>query len=205
MTPSANYVELIRKLRRTFVKTALAQRMCGSWSKQWLGLSTLNQINMPGSLHKYWRKCRAKIERNQRRSFDGIMIYFWWNIWKEWIEGFFNRRIYNLDKWQCYARMTYNNFRWLLELMSTSLSFPVVFSMFISGGVGRVLALSSCGLFWFLFGTFWLRLTCRCASSIPVVSSLMWGLGLGYLIPLNYFFFFLSSNIFLRQSWFCPF
>jgi len=89
MTPSANYVELIRKLRRTFVKTALAQRMCGSWSKQWLGLSTLNQINMPGSLHKYWRKCRAKIERNQRRSFDGIMIYFWWNIWKEW-----NRRIF---------------------------------------------------------------------------------------------------------------
>jgi len=110
MTPSANYVELIRKLRRTFVKTALAQRLCGSWSKQWLGLSTLNQINMPGSLHKYWRKCRAKIERNQRRSFDGIMIYFWWNILKEWIEGFFNRRIYNLDKWQCYARMTYNVF-----------------------------------------------------------------------------------------------
>jgi hypothetical protein len=31
------------------------------------------------------------------------------------------------------------NFRWLLELMSTSLSFPVVFSMFISGRVGRVL------------------------------------------------------------------
>ena len=26
------------------------------------------------------------------------------------IEGFFNRRIYNLDKWQCYARMTYNVF-----------------------------------------------------------------------------------------------
>jgi hypothetical protein len=24
-----------------------------------------------------------KIDKPHRRSFDGIMIYFWWNIWKE--------------------------------------------------------------------------------------------------------------------------
>jgi len=24
-----------------------------------------------------------KIEKTQRRKFDGIMIYFWWNMWKE--------------------------------------------------------------------------------------------------------------------------
>jgi hypothetical protein len=36
-----------------------------------------------GSLHKYWRRCPAKIDKSQRRMFDGVMIYFWWNIWKE--------------------------------------------------------------------------------------------------------------------------
>jgi hypothetical protein len=39
-------------------------------------------MNMSKSLHKYWRKCQAKIERNQKRSFDATMIYFWRNIWK---------------------------------------------------------------------------------------------------------------------------
>ena len=36
-----------------------------------------------GSLHKYWRKCRIKTDKDQRKAFDGIMIYFWWNLWKE--------------------------------------------------------------------------------------------------------------------------
>jgi len=30
-----------------------------------------------------WRKCRAKFERRQRKRIDVIMIYFWWNVWKE--------------------------------------------------------------------------------------------------------------------------
>jgi hypothetical protein len=36
-----------------------------------------------GSLHSYWRKCRTKIDREHRKTFDGVMIYFWWNVWKE--------------------------------------------------------------------------------------------------------------------------
>lgn len=81
--------------------------------KQWLGLSTLNQINMTRSLHNYWWKCRAKIEWNQRQSFDGILES--WStsggaFGRSGIKGFFNIRIYSLEKWQCYARMTYNVF-----------------------------------------------------------------------------------------------
>jgi hypothetical protein len=55
------------------------------WSiiKQWLGLSVIDSVAMAGSLHAYWRKCRAKINRDQRRMFDGYIIYFWWNLWKE--------------------------------------------------------------------------------------------------------------------------
>jgi hypothetical protein len=51
--------------------------------KQWLGLSILNNIGIFGSLYKFWRKCSMKIEKTQRRKFDGIMIYFWWNMWNE--------------------------------------------------------------------------------------------------------------------------
>jgi hypothetical protein len=51
--------------------------------KTWFGLSTINTVGDNGSLHGYWRRCRSRIDKPHKRSFDGIMIYFWWNIWKE--------------------------------------------------------------------------------------------------------------------------
>jgi len=61
------------------------------WSdlKQWLSLTAIDIVSMTGSIHSYWRKCRAKIDKGRRKTFDGIMIYFWWNVWKER-----NRRIF---------------------------------------------------------------------------------------------------------------
>ena len=55
------------------------------WSdlKQWLGLTVLDIVPMTGSIHWYWRKCRAKIDKDRRKAFDSIMIYLWWNVWKE--------------------------------------------------------------------------------------------------------------------------
>jgi hypothetical protein len=51
--------------------------------KQWFGLTAINTVGTNGPLHNYWRKCRVKFDKTQRRTFDGVMIYFWWNIWKE--------------------------------------------------------------------------------------------------------------------------
>jgi hypothetical protein len=51
--------------------------------RQWFGLAVLDSVNSTGSLHKYWWKCRRKFEKRQRRRVDGILIYFWWNLWKE--------------------------------------------------------------------------------------------------------------------------
>jgi hypothetical protein len=51
--------------------------------KSWFGLSTLDTVATNGSIHNYWRRCRAKIDKPNKRSFDGLIIYFWWNIWKE--------------------------------------------------------------------------------------------------------------------------
>lgn len=51
--------------------------------KPWFGLSILDTINHNGSLHNFWHKCRMKIQKTQRLEFDGILIYIWWNIWKE--------------------------------------------------------------------------------------------------------------------------
>jgi hypothetical protein len=48
-----------------------------------LGLSAIDTLGMVGSLHKYWQKCRAKFDKRQRKEFDGVMIHFLWNIWKE--------------------------------------------------------------------------------------------------------------------------
>jgi len=30
-----------------------------------------------------WHRCRAKIVKAVRRYFDGMVIFFWWNIWNE--------------------------------------------------------------------------------------------------------------------------
>jgi hypothetical protein len=55
------------------------------WSdlKRWLNLSMLDTVTMTGTIQGFWRKCRAKFDKSQRRNFDGIMIYYWWNLWKE--------------------------------------------------------------------------------------------------------------------------
>jgi hypothetical protein len=57
--------------------------------KQGFQLLALNTVSTNGSLHQFWQKCRRKVDKNQRRKFDGIIVYFWWNIWKER-----NRRIF---------------------------------------------------------------------------------------------------------------
>ena len=58
-------------------------KLVWSFIKQWCGLSMIDTIGMTGSLHNFWRKCRAKVDKEQRKPFNGVMIYFWWNLWKE--------------------------------------------------------------------------------------------------------------------------
>lgn len=55
------------------------------WSliKQWFGLSAIETVGTTRSIYSYWRKCRIEIAKEQRRRFDGIVIYLWWNLWKE--------------------------------------------------------------------------------------------------------------------------
>jgi hypothetical protein len=46
-------------------------------------MTVLNSVGSTGSTHNYWRKCRAKFDKTERRRVDGIMIYLWWNVWKK--------------------------------------------------------------------------------------------------------------------------
>jgi len=66
------------------------------WSqlKSWLQLSVLDSVPMTGSIHRYWRKCRVKFDKRQRKTFDGTIIYFWWNIWKERNRRTFQKKAY---------------------------------------------------------------------------------------------------------------
>ena len=57
--------------------------------KQWFNLSVLDTVSEVGSIYSFWLRCRRKIDKNHRKEVDGILIYFWWNIWKER-----NRRIF---------------------------------------------------------------------------------------------------------------
>ena len=91
MTPYASSVELTQKLQRTYAKDCVFSKQVWSFLKQWFSLSLQDSIATNGSLHNHWCRCHAKIERSQRKLFDGVMIYFWWNVWKEQIDEFSNK------------------------------------------------------------------------------------------------------------------
>jgi hypothetical protein len=55
----------------------------------WTNLNSLANLNHDGQLYTWWRRCRLRIDKPRRRLFDGLVVYFWWNIWKER-----NRRIF---------------------------------------------------------------------------------------------------------------
>jgi uncharacterized phage-like protein YoqJ len=38
------------------------------------------------------------VEKKQRSKFDGLMIYFWWNVWKERNRRTFNQEIKMVDE-----------------------------------------------------------------------------------------------------------
>nr|TKW09168.1 hypothetical protein SEVIR_6G075500v2 [Setaria viridis] len=62
------------------------------WSKltTWYSLQGLPASDSTPSVSGWWKKCRAKLDKQTRPTFDGLIIYFWWNIWKER-----NRRVFN--------------------------------------------------------------------------------------------------------------
>jgi hypothetical protein len=60
----------------------------------WTNLNSLANLNQDGQIHTWWRRYRLRIDKPRRRLFDGLVVYFWWNIWKERnsfkIPGMFN-------------------------------------------------------------------------------------------------------------------
>jgi hypothetical protein len=49
----------------------------------WTNLSFLSGISSDGSLYDWWKRLRSLCCKKPKKIFDGILIYFWWNIWLE--------------------------------------------------------------------------------------------------------------------------
>jgi hypothetical protein len=56
----------------------------------WLNLSHLPPIDSATTIYGWWTKCRARVQKEFCRTLDGVLIYFWWNIWKECNRPTFN-------------------------------------------------------------------------------------------------------------------
>ncbi|RCV35830.1 hypothetical protein SETIT_7G271200v2 [Setaria italica] len=50
---------------------------------------TKDNLKQSISLYAWWLKCKVRVDKKDRQTFNSLMIYFWWNVWKEK-----NRRIF---------------------------------------------------------------------------------------------------------------
>jgi hypothetical protein len=53
------------------------------WNKilAWADLRFLSGTPNTGSLYAWWRRLRTLCSKQSRKSFDCLLIYFWWTIW----------------------------------------------------------------------------------------------------------------------------
>jgi hypothetical protein len=49
----------------------------------WCDIPHVRNISQSSSIYSYWRRCRSTFDKLRKTVFDGIIIYFWWHIWKE--------------------------------------------------------------------------------------------------------------------------
>jgi hypothetical protein len=50
---------------------------------RWFPLQRLPPISGTNSIYSWWKKCRRQVDREHKGAFDGLILHFWWNIWKE--------------------------------------------------------------------------------------------------------------------------
>jgi hypothetical protein len=50
-----------------------------SWADLWF----LVGISKTGTLSEWWFRLRMLCSKHSRKSFDDLLIYFWWSLWLE--------------------------------------------------------------------------------------------------------------------------
>jgi hypothetical protein len=55
---------------------------CAVWIQvvKWFGLQQLLPSNSTSTIYQWWKRCRKVFSKEQKSTFDGLMMYFWWNI-----------------------------------------------------------------------------------------------------------------------------
>lgn len=49
----------------------------------WFNKTDLWIVSQQGSVYAWWKRMRKKVAAQVCRVLDGIVIYFWWELWKE--------------------------------------------------------------------------------------------------------------------------
>jgi hypothetical protein len=50
---------------------------------RWFELQRLPPISATNSIYSWWKKCRRQVDREHTAAFDGLVLHFLCNIWKE--------------------------------------------------------------------------------------------------------------------------
>jgi hypothetical protein len=70
------------------------------WNKIliWGNCSFLGGNQTSESLYDWWRNLRGLCNRQSRKNFDGLLIYFWWSLWLERNNRIFRNQQKNTDQ-----------------------------------------------------------------------------------------------------------
>jgi hypothetical protein len=57
----------------------------------WAKLPFLSGVPNSYSIYAWWRRLRSLCNKDSRKTFDSLIIYFWWHICLEWNNRVFHR------------------------------------------------------------------------------------------------------------------
>ena len=104
---------------------------CAVWTHvvRWLDLQQILPSNSTSTVYRWWKRCQKVFSKEQKPTFDGLMMYFWWIIWKERI-----RRIFQQESKEVYLiKEDFHLHQAATSLKTSSRPSPlVVFLWFVS-------------------------------------------------------------------------
>ena len=93
--------------------------------------STILPSNSTSTVYRWWKKVPKVFSKEQKPTFDGLMMYFWWIIWKERIRRIFQQESKEVVDGAYLIKEDFHLHQAATSLRMSSWPFPLVVFFFV--------------------------------------------------------------------------